>query len=88
MQTQCGNGMNIGQSRDDKSTMLFRITELGKERLDNGNGTESEKDVLTFISNQGSCTISDVVKGLHKSREKVEFVMHNLKDMGCINKAN
>lgn len=78
----------IGGKDEDSGTRMFRVTELGQERLDNSLGEGSELEVLQYINNQGTCTISDVTRGLHKSREKIEFVMKKLAKMNCIKKVN
>jgi hypothetical protein len=86
-----GNGVMkviTGAKDDDKNTRMFRVTEIGQERIDNNSGEGMELETLQYINNQGTCTISDVVRGTHKDRVKVEFVMKKLLKMGCIKRIN
>jgi DNA-binding MarR family transcriptional regulator len=78
-----GIGESFGFGSGEAST--YRLTEVGKQRIEMQNGTGFELQILQKLDQQGPSTSSEVARYIQTyDQEKVKMTLRELKQKGCI----
>ena len=78
-----GIGDSFGFGSGEAST--YRLTEVGKQRVEMQNGTGFELMILTKLNQNGPSTISELARAMQTyDSDKVKIVVRELKQKGCV----
>jgi len=78
-----GIGESFGFGSGEIST--YRLTEVGKQRVEMQNGTGFELMILTKLNQNGPSTASELARAMQTyDTDKVKIVLKELKAKGCV----
>jgi hypothetical protein len=78
-----GIGESFGFGSGEAST--YRLTEVGKQRIEMQNGTGFELMILTKLNQNGPSTSAEIARAMQTyDTDKVKIVLKELKQKGCV----